>query len=199
MENSFWDNRYREHETVYGRKPNHYFKTFIDAHKPGRLLLPAEGEGRNALYAARRGWHVDAFDYSVVAREKALRQAAEQQLSINYTLSRAEDFTNSPDSYDAIGLIYVHLPQALRVRFHTQMYRSLKSGGFLIFEGFAKEQLQYGSGGPKDGALLYDAPSICSDFPFLHILSCGQKEIVLNEGPFHQGPASVLQLIGQKI
>lgn len=55
MKNEFWNERYSANETVYGDKPNKFFKQFIDTHKPGKILLPAEGEGRNALYAASKG------------------------------------------------------------------------------------------------------------------------------------------------
>ena len=79
------------------------------------------------------------------------------------------------------------------------MYNSIKPGGFLLFEAFAKEQVQFESGGPKDAALLYDAPSICSDFPFLHLMTCEQKEVVLNEGDYHQGKAAVLRMVGQRL
>ena len=40
--------------------------------KPGRILLAGEGEGRNAVYAASLGWEVYAFDFSMVAKKKAL-------------------------------------------------------------------------------------------------------------------------------
>jgi hypothetical protein len=198
METQFWDQRYATNDTVYGSEPNSFFKTFIDTHQPGTILLPAEGEGRNALYAASKGWQVDAFDFSTVAREKALKQAAEKGLKINYYTSRIEDY-KAEKKYDAVGLIYVHVPPAVRQAFHEQVFQSLHSGGYLVLEAFAKEQAHLQSGGPKDPALLYDAPSLCSDFPFLHLLSCGQKSINLNEGPFHKGEAAVLQIVGQKL
>lgn len=75
----FWDQRYRENASVYGLEPNPFFKAFIDKHKSGRLLLPAEGEGRNAIYAAAKGWQVDAFDFSEVSRDKALRPGSNQR------------------------------------------------------------------------------------------------------------------------
>lgn len=93
----------------------------------------------------------------------------------------------------------MHLPDKIRHSFHQEVYSSLKSGGHLVLEAFAKEQIDYSSGGPKDASLLYDAPSICRDFPFLHLISCGQKEIELDEGEFHKGKTEVLQMIGQKL
>lgn len=198
MNKTFWDKRYAENETVYGKHPNRFFKNFIDTHKPGTILLPAEGEGRNAVYAAGKGWKVDAFDFSEEARKKAIFLSKESNLAINYWRDEIENFRASK-KYDAIGLIYVHLPKNIRETFHREIHNSLKSGGYLVFEAFAKEQIHLNSGGPKDVSLLYDAPAVCNDFPFLHIISCGQKEIELNEGIFHKGKAAVLQLTGQKL
>lgn len=198
MENLFWDQRYAENESVYGLEPNPFFKRFIDSHKPGIILLPAEGEGRNAIYAASKGWKVDAFDFSPVARGKALKRAKDLSLTINYFNSNIEDF-KADKFYDAIALIYLHLPDEKRRRFHQRVYKALKSGGYMVMEAFAKEQINNNSGGPKDPSLLYDAPAICNDFQFLHMLFCGQKSIILNEGLFHQGKADVLQMIGQKL
>ena len=194
----FWNKRYTDHETVYGTGPNAYFKSFIDRYPPGEILLPAEGEGRNALYAASKGWKVDAFDFSNTGRTKALEQAAERKLSIQYELKDIASFKASKQ-YDAVALIYVHLPEELRQHFHREIYQSIKPGGLLVLEAFAKEQLQFGSGGPKDPTWLYDAPTLCQDFSFLHLISCEQKEVLLDEGPFHQGKAAVLRMTGQRL
>jgi hypothetical protein len=198
VDNHFWNTRYGENETVYGKAPNEYFRQFIDSHKPGATLLPAEGEGRNAVYAVSKGWQVDAFDFSETAMEKALQMAKENGVMVNYWIQDLANY-KAERKYDAIGLIYVHLPESIRKPFHEQAYKSLESGSFLVLEAFAKEQAQLESGGPRDKALLYDAPIICDDFPFLHLLSCGQKEVILNEGNFHRGKASVLRMIGQKL
>ncbi len=109
-----------------------------------------------------------------------------------------EDFRPGKQ-YDTVALIYVHLPENIRKEFHQRVYESIKPGGYLVLEAFAKEQIHNNSGGPKDLELLYDAPAICKDFSFLHLLFCGQKEVVLDEGPFHKGKAEVLQLVGQKL
>lgn len=194
----FWDKRYTENSNVYGVQPNAFFKSFIDQHKPGTILLPAEGEGRNALYAAAKGWMVDAFDFSAVARDRTIATARERHLPIQYELMDIASF-KAGKQYDAVGLIYVHLPSQLRQSFHQEIYKSIKPGGFLVLEAYAKEQLQFNSGGPKEPDMLYDAPSLCKDFPFLHLISCEQKELNLDEGPFHQGKAAVLRMIGQRL
>jgi len=194
----FWNQRYTENVSVYGNEPNQFFKFFIDHHKPGTLLLPAEGEGRNAVYAASKGWKVDAFDFSEVAREKARELARSLNVSINYELKNISEF-RAGKQYDAVALIFVHLPEVLRKKFHREIYQSIRPGGFLVLEAFAKEQEQLESGGPRDVSLLYDAPSLCDDFPFLHMISCEQKEIELNEGDYHKGRAAVFGLSGQRL
>jgi hypothetical protein len=198
MNRTLWNTRYAEYDIVYGHQPNRFFKYFIDTHKPRRILLPAEGEGRNAVYAASRGWEVDAFDFSEEAFKKGIAFSKQKDVSINYQVLEIEKFS-AEKKYDAVGLIYVHLPANIRQQFHKQVLNSIRSGGFLILEAFAKEQIEFNSGGPKDISLLYDAPTICQDFPFLHIHFCGQREIEVNEGKFHKGNAAVLQLLGQKL
>lgn len=195
---NFWDQRYAENDSVYGLEPNQFFKTFIDNNKPGTILLPAEGEGRNAIYAAQQGCTVDTFDYSAVAKEKALQRAASLGVTIHYEVKDINDYVPEKQ-YDAVALIYVHLPEPLRKKFHANVVASIKPGGYLVVESFSKEQIHHKSGGPTDPNLLYDAPTLCADFQLLHIISCSQKEVILSEGKFHSGSADVLRLIAQKL
>ena len=64
------DQRYENPEYVYGVEPNQYLKEQLEKLKPGNILFPAEGEGRNSVYAAQLGWKVSAFDLSVEGRKK---------------------------------------------------------------------------------------------------------------------------------
>jgi SAM-dependent methyltransferase len=193
----FWNKRYAENEMVFGYKPNQFFKVFIDLHISGTLLLPAEGEGRNAVYAAEKGWQVDAFDFSEMAKDKALTYAATKNVNINYYLQDIAEFI-ATKQYDAVALVYVHLPEPLRNKFHQEIYKAVKPGGFILLEAYTKNQLEYNSGGPKDIGMLYGKADICRDFPLLDFKTCEEMELVLDEGPFHQGKAAVLRLIGQK-
>ncbi|HRN48956.1 MAG TPA: hypothetical protein PKW69_13045, partial [Niabella sp.] len=58
----FWNDRYSREEYSYGQLPNEFLKETLQKLKPGKILFPAEGEGRNAVFAASLGWHADAFD-----------------------------------------------------------------------------------------------------------------------------------------
>ena len=63
---TFWDARYSSKEFVYGKEPNDFFASELNKLNPGKMLLPGEGEGRNAAYAASQGWSVDAFDKETI-------------------------------------------------------------------------------------------------------------------------------------
>jgi hypothetical protein len=84
MNKEFWNQRYSEKEYSYGIEPNQFFKEQITPFKVGTILLPAEGEGRNAVYAAKLGWEVVAFDISEEGKKKALQLATLNNVSIDY-------------------------------------------------------------------------------------------------------------------
>nr|WP_299703620.1 class I SAM-dependent methyltransferase [uncultured Pontibacter sp.] len=194
----FWNDRYRQQEMVYGSEPNVFFKEQLQGLKPGKLLLPAEGEGRNAVYAASQGWDVLAFDYSEAGQAKALALAAKQGVSIDYRLADAEGFKTEPESFDAVALIYAHLPADLRQALHRKVQQWLKPGGIIILEAFHPKQLGYTSGGPKDESMLYTADMLLQDFAGMEVKVLEEKEVTLNEGAHHSGAGFVTRLVATK-
>ena len=193
----FWDQRYQSNETVYGISPNAFFKSYIDKSVSGTVLLPCEGEGRNAIYAAKSGWEVDAFDFSSVAIDKALVQAAKEQVIITYTKNTVENFSTDKQ-YDLIALVYVHLVKETRMKFHQQLIDALKEGGTIILEAFNSTQLQYSSGGPKDLEMLYSIADLQNDFKDLDFQLLEELTIDLEEGLFHKGKAAIIRMIATK-
>lgn len=194
----FWDDRYSSGNYIYGTQPNRFFKNQLDELKPGRLLLPAEGEGRNAIYAARKGWRVDAFDISEKGRKKALELAKRNHVTINYTISKYENFEIDVQSYDAIALVYAHLHKSNRRDIHRKLVEGLKPGGHLILEAFSKEQLGNDSGGPQDLDMLYDLDELRIDFEEFQIIYADSKEIELQEGLHHEGTANAIRILAIK-
>jgi len=61
-----WNDRYSKDEFAYGIHPNEYFKEQLEKLTVGKVLFPAEGEGSNAVFAAKLGWTVSAFDISII-------------------------------------------------------------------------------------------------------------------------------------
>ncbi len=198
MMKTMWDERYTSDSFIYGREPNAFFKEQINRLTPGKILLPAEGEGRNAVYAASQGWEVVAFDSSVEARKKALKLASEHGVTIDYRLASYENFKHNASDFDVIALIYAHVPGKIRQSLYRKMLGFLKPGGRVILEGFSKRQLDYNSGGPKDIDLLFSEKTLREDFLSLTEINIGETEIILNEGEFHKGNAWVIRLTGIK-
>lgn len=194
----FWNARYKEETFAYGTEPNVFFKENIDQLSPGKILLPAEGEGRNAVYAARMGWDVAAFDFSEEAKNKTLKLAQEHEVSINYDVMNVADFSTENIQFDVIGLFFAHFPAHLRQYFHQKVVKVLKNQGFVIFEAFHKNQLNFSSGGPKDLSMLFSVDEVEKEFSGLKILSLEDKIIDLNEGLYHQGKGHVVRMVATK-
>lgn len=194
----FWDERYSGKEFVYGAEPNNFFKEQIDKLKPGKLLMPGEGEGRNGVYAAKIGWTVDAVDFSEKAREKALKLAESEKTKINYIVKDIEDYEPKKNYYDAAGLIFLHLAEKSRKNIYKKVIASLKPGGLIIMEVYSKEQLGRNSGGPQNPDMLYSIEGIKNIFSGLKHTMLEQKIVYLTESKLHYGEASVIRFIGEK-
>ncbi len=198
-----WDERYSGEEFAYGEEPNNYLKEQLDKLKPGTILFPAEGEGRNAVYAAKLGWNVFAFDISEEGKKKALQLAESNNVKIDYQIGELENLMYRADQFDAIGLIYAHFPAALKSHYHTILDKYLRKGGVVIFEAFSKKHLDYVQkdekvGGPKDIESLFSIKEIQSDFPDYDFEELTEMEIELNEGLFHNGKGSVIRFVARK-
>ncbi len=190
-----WDERYAQDEYVYGKQPNEFFRQQLQTLRPGKILLPAEGEGRNAVFAALQGWDVVAFDSSVEAKRKANVLAQEVGKIIEYQINSFENF-NTEEQFDAIGLVYAH--NLNRQENHRKLSGFLKKGGIIILEGFSKEQLNYNSGGPKSIEMLFSVDELKSDFESFSSLNIWTEEVELSEGNYHLGKASVVRMVGVK-
>lgn len=198
-----WDDRYKSEEFAYGEEPNNYFKEQIEKLNPGTILFPAEGEGRNAVFAAKLGWKAAAFDISEEGKNKAIQLAENNNVSIDYQVGELETLDFHENQFDAIALIYAHFPAEIKSQIHKQLDALLSKNGIIIFEAFSKKHLEYLAvndkvGGPKDIESLFSTEEIKADFPNYEIIELEEKEIELNEGLFHNGTGSVIRFIGRK-
>jgi 2-polyprenyl-3-methyl-5-hydroxy-6-metoxy-1,4-benzoquinol methylase len=198
-----WNERYSKEGFAYGEQPNNYLKERLEKLKVGTILFPAEGEGRNAVFAARLGWTVSAFDISAEGRKKALRLASVNKVTIDYQVGELQTLHYNSGQFDAIALIYAHFPADIKSSYHKTLDKYLRKGGIVIFEAFSKKQLDYNSknekvGGPKDLETLFSIEEIKSDFYNYEVIELAEKEIELNEGLFHNGKGSVIRFVGRK-
>lgn len=195
--NTFWDSRYDADHFVYGTQPNRFFASEIDKLSAGSILLPGEGEGRNAVYAASIGWVVDAFDQSRIASEKALGFASEKGVQINYRVCGIHEYEFKSEIYDVVALTFFHAAPAVREILHQEVTGSLKPGGLVILEAFHTSQLGRPSGGPQSLDLLFDTEKLIGDFRGLKTLLLETVTDILDEGTYHQGEASLIRYLGK--
>ena len=196
--NDFWNERYSTDEYAYGTQPNLFFKEHLEQLVPGTILFPAEGEGRNAVYAAKMGWQVTAFDTSTEGKRKADKLASENEVTIDYQIAGYENIHYQLNSFDCIVLIFAHVHPFKRKEYHQKLMSFLKPGGALILEGFSKKQINNKSGGPREVDMLFSKEEMKSDFASFSELSITETSYILDEGPFHQGIASVIRVFGIK-
>ncbi len=200
---AYWNDRFSVEEYVYGKEANEYFKQKLLMLTPGKILLPAEGEGRNAVFAARSGWDVIAFDQSNAGKIKAESLARANGVKLDYRIISMADAQFENDSFDAIALIFAHFDDANRLQYHQKLIQYLKPGGTLILEAFTKAHIQNQkensqAGGPKDIRLLYQIEDLKNDFPSLILEEYYDTEVTLSEGQHHLGKANVIRILGKK-
>lgn len=198
-----WNERYANDEFAYGEEPNDYLKEQLNKLSIGKILFPAEGEGRNAVFAAKLGWKVSAFDISNEGQKKALQLAEKNNVVIDYQIGELQTLGYSEGQFDAIALIYAHFPASIKSQLHKALDNYLVKGGIIIFEAFSKNHLEYLAknekvGGPKDIELLFSIEEIKADFNNYEVIELEETVINLNEGLYHNGQGSVIRFIGRK-
>jgi hypothetical protein len=129
----FWNQRYAEKEYVYGILPNHFFKEQLALAPKGKILFSAEGEGRNAVYAALQGFDFFAFDNSKQAKNKAVMLAQKQKAFIDYHVVDFENINYAENSFDVLVFIFAHFPSEIRKQYHEKLLSYLKPNGLVIF------------------------------------------------------------------
>ncbi|TKG94011.1 methyltransferase domain-containing protein [Puteibacter caeruleilacunae] len=196
---SHWNRLYREEEYVFGTKPDKYFKEILSKFNAGKILLPGEGEGRNAVYAAKLGWDVHAYDYSKEAKQKAERLANHNSVSISYAIRDIVNAQYPKESFDMVAFQFIHFEGQERTDIHKNLDKHLKTGGILIIQNFSTENPKYSEAGPRTANLLYSKEDILRDFPDYEILDLKVEIDQLQEGSKKEHTCSILRFVGKKL
>lgn len=198
---NFWDQRFAEPGFKYGTEPNAFLREQAARLTPAsRVLVPGDGEGRNGVWLSGQGHLVTSVDSSVVGLQKASALAQQRGLALTTQVLDLADWVPEPQSFDAVVLIYTHLPDSFRCQAHRRLAAALCPGGWLVLEAFHPRQLQHTSGGPKDVSMLYTPELLDQDFAgVLTPVLAWQGEVQLSEGVGHQGLAHVTRWLGRKI
>lgn len=151
-----WDERYAAEERVFSAEPNPFVAELAGSLAPGRALDLAAGEGRHALWLARRGWRVTAVDFSRVGLDKGRRWAQEENLAIDWVLADVLAYEPPPGAFDLVLVIQFHPDPDDRERFFAWAAEALRPGGRLLAIGrHADDVGRDGGRGPRDRERRY--------------------------------------------
>ena len=195
----FWNPRFAGEQYAYGSAPNDFLKAQASRLAAGsRVLSLGEGEGRNAIHLASLGHDVTAVDAAHTGLIKLLQRAARESLTVTATLADLADYAIPPGHWHGIVSIFCHLPPALRRQVLRDCVSGLAPGGLFMLEGYTPRQLAFGTGGPKDVALLLEPEDIRTELDGLELLHFAEVQREVVEGSLHTGMAAVLQVVARK-
>ena len=97
-----WDDIYKSSECYWGLNPNGNLVQSLSLVPKGNVLDIGAGEGRNALFFAKHGFHVLCLDISQVASLKCKKLAEKLGVSIDYEISDIRKFSSSPCRFSCI-------------------------------------------------------------------------------------------------
>lgn len=199
----FWNARFNEQGFAYGERASRLLLAFRDLLQPGqRALVPACGEGRDAVFLAECGLDVTAVDMSAAGLAKTADLAATRGVSVTCIEADLSEWSWPKAEYDVIASMFLHVPSPFRPTLHAFMLDSLKPGGHVFLEGFLPEQIDYqkshNSGGPNTPDKLFAPADIHTDFKDAEAVSFMTGIETLSEGPYHSGPAALLRAVFRK-
>jgi len=194
-----WNERYSERFASYGSEPNDFLREVADRIPEGPVLCLAEGEGRNAVFLAERGHEVTAVDLSEVGLANAGALAAERGVSITTLLADLADYDPGKERWAGIVSIWGHVPPPVRERIHGACVQALRPGGAFVLEAYSPRQLDRpGVGGPTSVDLLMTPEGLRGELAGLRFERCEEVDRDVNEGLYHRGPSTTVQVLAFK-
>ena len=198
MNAGFWNERYRSDAYAYGREPNAFLRDEVARLPQGPVLCLAEGEGRNAVFLAERGFDVTAVDFSAEGVRKTQQLARERNVTVKTVLADLAAFQPPPSSFSAVVAIFAHLPPDVRARVHGWVSTVLRPGGVFVLEAYSPKQLAFGTGGPKDVTYLMTLESLRTELVGLSFVIAREVERDIQEGTFHSGQSATVQVVAAR-
>lgn len=195
-----WDERYSIEGYLFGTEP----ADFLLAHAhllevPSRVLVVADGEGRNSVYLAQLGHDVSAMDASPVGVAKARQLAADRDVTVDFQVADIMAWDWTPDAYDAVVAIFIQfLSPGQRPAVFDGMQRTLRPGGRLLLHGYRPEQVALGTGGPPDPAHMYTEEMLRDAFGAMVVERLESYDAVIEEGDGHSGRSALIDLVATK-
>jgi SAM-dependent methyltransferase len=129
-----WDPRYRDGAYSTRSWPTDYLKQLVDAgviDGAGRALDVACGRGRNSVFLAAQGYHVDAVDVAPVAIAQAASLALNLGRRINW---QCRDLTEVHASFEKRAYSLIVMVRFVAPELFRRLLEGLDADGLLVIE-----------------------------------------------------------------
>ncbi|MEP9381654.1 class I SAM-dependent methyltransferase [Nocardioides sp. KR10-350] len=186
MDAEAWNERYAGSDPVWSLTPNVFVERELAHMSPGTAVDLATGEGRNAIWLAKRGWRVTAVDFAQVGLDKGAAMA--DGLPITWVCADATRWV-SPLPVGLVLVAYLQLDPEARRAAVSGAWNSLEIGGTLLWVAHDSTNLAEGTGGPQDPAVLMTAEDVLDDLDHLGatygVVRAGRVERTVADNPGH--------------
>ena len=136
-----WNHKYGVPEYITGKEPVEWLKDHSDMLSgKGSALDIASGEGRNAVFAAEKGYETLAVDVSATGLKKAHALADEKGVAIETCVVDLDNWEIKQNAFDLI-LCFNFLDRQI----FPVIKNALKTGGLIFYETFTVDYLKYSS------------------------------------------------------
>ena len=135
---------YEKSNCLWGLEPNKYVTQIPKIIKSGKVLDIGVGEGRNALFLAKKGFEVTGIDISKEAVDKFLKFAKKENLDVKGIVSDIVDFDFN-QNYDVIICVAtLHLVSKDKVIETIKKIKNYtKNNGINLITVFTKKDIEY--------------------------------------------------------
>lgn len=195
-----WQSRFAATDYVFGTKPNAFLKAEAHRLKPGmKVLCIADGEARNGVFLAEQGMQVTSQDFSPNAQTKARALAEKRGVTLNFVLADITEYDWPDGTYDAVvGIFFQFLAPDARDDVFRGIRRAVRPGGLILIEGYTPNQLDYGTGGPKQRENLYTEALLQEAFGDLNAREIRAYDSEVQEGAGHSGMSALVDLVARR-
>jgi SAM-dependent methyltransferase len=195
-----WNGRFATESYVFGTRPAAFVADHAQVIPPrSRVLVPADGEGRNSVFLAELGHQVVATDLAEAGIAKARKLADARGVNVEFRHLDLQGWRWPDAEFDAVVAVFIQFaPPAFRDEIFAGMKRAVRPGGLVLLHGYTPKQLEYRTGGPAVVEQLYTEELLRSAFADCEILRLEAYERELDEGEGHRGRSAIIDLIARR-
>jgi len=196
----FWNARFASESYIFGTRPAAFLVDNAHYLPPrSRVLVPADGEGRNSVFLAEMGHRVVATDIAEEGIAKARKLADARGVSVEFRHLDLQGWPWPEAEFDAVVAIFIQFaPPAFRDEIFAGMKRAVRPGGVALLHGYTPKQLEYRTGGPSAVEQLYTEELLRTAFGDWELLRLEAYERELDEGAGHTGRSAILDMIARR-